>query len=197
MCATGTGCKPDGATRPPDAAPPATKPIVLDGWPGPFVPELKPTRDLKVTMRADSDPAAETTAICELPEGRVYGYARSRVVASRPGRLVATSSTSASAVRFGSVAEANARAAQRGTPSRLDIPAGGSFPIVAMLGGRCLIDPGVGGAVWAIPCPTPKLKVESAPEQAWWLEGACSRGEGWFEVRDTDFSVESYPLLGR
>jgi hypothetical protein len=190
LALAGLGCReatPPAANTGPEAAGP-----VLDGWPGPLRPHLEPTRDLTVKLHGPSIDGP-VVAECVLPEGQPVRWTRSRVQVHRKGRLTTTASTTVDVIRLAGLDRVNGLTAQDSLKSPLEFPADQTLAVVAQVGGRCLLQPSGSEAVLSIPCPTRALQLETPPEQSWWLELACSAGEGWFEVETEAYVIEHYP----
>jgi hypothetical protein len=173
-------------------SPPEAKLIVLDGWPGPLRPTLTPLRDVTVDLQSSTQ-SGPPTARCTLPEARPVQWTRSRVVVRRPGLITTTASVTVDAIRLSGLDRVTGLSVQDSAQRPLDLEGGRTLPVVAQLGGRCLIQPSEGAAVWSLPCPSRALRVAAEADQNWWLEIACETGEGWFRVDEAAFEVEHYP----
>lgn len=194
VAAVATACTAGEATKEP-LPPPSSPPLVVAGWPGPLRPHLVPRTDLTVQLRPQPTAAARDTR-CRLPEDRPVQWARSRLVVSRLGRLAVTASTAVDAIRLPGLARVTGTNVQDSRMVRLDLEAGPPLELLARVGGRCVIDPtGDRGqrVVWSVPCPTRKIQVAVPPEQEWFLEIACEKGEGWYLVDPEAYDIEHYP----
>jgi len=185
------GCK-TSEPEPTDAPAPRAPAIVFNGWPGPLRPHLRPKRDLEVGLHGTIGAGAPEVT-CRLPEGQPVHWTRSRVRVTRPGRRVATASTAVHGVRFGRPEGVSRRAAQAPTTDRLDVTEGSRLEVRGRVFGRCLLSPVEASSLWAAPCTAPRLRLEHPVEQSWWLEIACTSGEGWFEVDPEAFTLEHEP----
>lgn len=178
-----------------EPAPPPTpelpEPVVIDGWPGPLRPHLEPNRDLTVRLHPQPLEAAGE-AQCELPEDRLVQWTRSRLVIRNFGLLAVTTSTTVDAIRLPSLERVNGLSVQDSRSSPLELPKA-QLTMMARAGGRCLIQPTGGETVYSLPCPTKTVQIAEPVQQSWWLELACSEGEGWFEVDADAFTIEHFP----
>jgi len=146
-------------------------------------------------VKLEAEPSASSAPgpSCELPEGRPVRWTRSRVVVHRPGRIATTASTSVDAIRLPGLSRVTGANVQDSHATRLDLEGNRTLSTIAQIGGRCLLRPAEGDPVWSVPCPTREIAITTPVEQTWWVEIACAKGEGWFSVDESAFTVEHFP----
>lgn len=165
------------------------------GWPTELRPRLTPREALTVQLREESMPSAAPSARCTLPPTDAVNWTRSRVRTTGLGQLKAERFVEVSKVkRLPSNLQIKPSRFLLDEPTLLlQLEKGQTLEVWARVRGRCLT--GLGGALptLGVPCPAAGTTLDPEPEQSWWLEVACTNGEGWFEVDPEAFDIEHFP----